>query len=187
MAINSFSTYSVYLSNLAGFQKLQGSLTDLTQQLSSLKKSSNLTTYGASGQRLLELRADADKRQGYIAATTAATTDVKTYDQVFTDMETLTSNMLKAFTAPNTDPPTKQVNTVTFTGDLGDVGDVYKLVVDGRLFSYVANGAEGSFEEIAGNLARQVNNANPPDRATAVADGDHLVITGSQPGPLYDV
>lgn len=187
MTINSFSTYSVYLSNLAGFQKLQGSLNDLTQQLSSLKKSSDLTTYGASGQRLLELRADADKRQGYIDATTAASTDVKTYDQVFGDMETLTSNMLKAFTAPDSDPPTKQVNTVTFTGDLGDVGDIYKLVVDGRLFSYITNGAEGSFEEIAGNLARQINNANPPVRATAAASGDHLVITGSQPGPLYDV
>ncbi|MES1151098.1 MAG: hypothetical protein ABUL54_04320, partial [Dongia sp.] len=187
MAINSFSTYSVYLSNLAGFQKLQGSLNDLTQQLSSLKKSSDLTTYGASGQRLLDLRADVDTRQGYIDATTAATTDVKTYDQVFTQLETLTSNMLQAFTAPDSDPPTKQVNTVTFDGDLGDVGDIYKLTVDGRLFSYITNGTEGSFDEIAGNLARQVNNANPPVRATAVAKGDQLVITGTQPGPLYDV
>ncbi|HVZ01991.1 MAG TPA: hypothetical protein VHA35_20970 [Dongiaceae bacterium] len=187
MAINSFSTYSIYLSNLAGFQNLQSSLNDLTQQLSSLKKSGDLTYYGASGQRLLDLRADADKRQGYIDATTAASTDVKTYDQVFTQMETLASNMLQAFTAPDSDPPTKQVNTVTFDGDLGDVGDVYKLTVDGRLFSYITNGAEGSFEEIAGNLARQINNANPPVRATAVAKGDQLVITGTQPGPLYDV
>ncbi len=187
MAINSFSTYSVYLSNLAGFQKLQGSLNDLTQQLSSLKKSTNLTAYGASGQRLLDLRADATKRQGYIDATTAASTDVKTYDQVFTQMETLSANMLQAFTAPDSDPPTKQVNTVTFSGDLGDVGDVYKLTVDGRLFSYITNGNEGSDEEIAGNFARQINSANPPIRATAIAKGDQLVITGTQAGPLYDV
>jgi flagellar hook-basal body complex protein FliE len=187
MAINSFSTYSVYLSNLGGFQKLQSSLNDLTAQLASMKKSTDLTTYGASGQRLLDLRADADKRQGYIDATTAASTDVKSYDQVFTSMETLTSNMLQAFTAPDSDPPTKQVNTVTFDGDLGDVGDVYKTTVDGQLFSYITNGSEGSYEEIAGNFARQINSANPPVRATAVAKGDQLVITGAQPGPLYDV
>lgn len=187
MAFNSFSTYSVFLSNLSGFQKLQGSLNDLTLQLATLKKSTDLTTYGASGQRLLNLRADADKRQGYIQATTAASTDVKTYDQVFTQMETLTSNMLSAFTAPDSDPPTKQVNTVTFDGDLGDIGDIYKLTVDGRLFSYITNGTEGSYEEIAGNFARQINNANPPVRATATVKGDQLIITGSQPGPLYDV
>jgi flagellin-like hook-associated protein FlgL len=95
--------------------------------------------------------------------------------------------MLQAFTAPNTDPPTKQQHTITFSGDLGDVGDVYKVVVDGVLFSYVTNGTEGSFEEIAGNLANQINNSTSGARATAQVTGDRLVITGTEPGPLFNV
>ena len=84
---------------------------------------------------------------------------------MLTSIEDINATMLQAFTAPNTDPPTKQQHTVTFTGDLGDTGDIYKVVVDGVLFSYVTNGTEGSYEEIAGNLAAQINNSCPGDRA----------------------
>src|SRR3546814_18124008 len=57
------------------------------------------------------------------------------------------SDLLQSFTAPNTDPPTKQQHTVSFSGDLGDAGDIYKVVVDGVLFSYVTTGVEGSRSE----------------------------------------
>ncbi|HVO03026.1 MAG TPA: hypothetical protein VMT54_12535 [Candidatus Cybelea sp.] len=187
MAVNSFSTYAVYLSNLNGFKNLQSSLDALTQQLASGKKSSNLVTYGSDGQNLLNLRADATKRQSYIDTINAAETDVKSYDQIFGQLETTASNMLQAFTAPDSDPPTKQQNTVAFTGDLGDVGDIYKLSVDGVLFTYVTNGTEGSFDEIAGNLANQINSHNPPLDVTASAGGDQLVLTGTQPGPNFQV
>ena len=76
MSINSYSTYAVYLSNVNGFQNLQSTLNDLTQQLASGKKSGSLVTYGAQGQDLLNLRADATKRQSYIDTTNAASTDV---------------------------------------------------------------------------------------------------------------
>jgi hypothetical protein len=95
--------------------------------------------------------------------------------------------MLQAFTAPNTDPPTRQQHTITFSGDLGDSGDIYKVVVDGVLFSYVTNGTEGSYEEIARNLAAQINGSTSNPRATAQASGDRLLITGTEPGPLFNV
>jgi len=187
MAINSYSTYAVYLSNVSGFQKLQTSLNDLTQQLASGKKSSSLVFYGAQSQNLLSLRADATKRQSYIDTTNAASTDVKSYDQIFTQLETIAANMQQAFTAPDSDPPTKQQNTIAFTGDLGDSGDIYKLSVDGTLFTYVTNGTEGSFDEIAGNLANQINSHQPPLKVTATASGDRLLVTGTTPGPNFQV
>lgn len=187
MPVNGYSTYAAYLSGVNGFQRLQTSLAQLTQQLNSGKRSSDLTTYGVEAQRLVDLRAEIARRQGYIEAIKSAATDVKAYDRVFTSIEDINATMLQAFTAPNTDPPTRQQHTVTFDGDLGDVGDVYKVIVDGALFSYVTNGTEGSYEEIAGNLANQINGYEPAVRATAAVSGDRLLITGTAPGPLFNV
>ncbi|HET9187246.1 MAG TPA: hypothetical protein VFN80_04785, partial [Acidothermaceae bacterium] len=187
MPVNGYSTYAAYLSSVNGFQRLQTSLAQLTQQLNTGKKSSDLTTYGVEAQRLVDLRAEIARRQGYIEAINSASTDVKTYDRVLTSVEDINATMLQAFTAPDTDPPTKQQHTVTFDGDLGDSGDIYKVTVDGVLFSYVTNGTEGSFDEIAGNLANQINSHVPPVRATATASGERLVITGTEPGPLFNV
>jgi hypothetical protein len=187
MSVNAYSTYATYLTNLSGIQNLQTSLDQLTQQIASGKKSSSLVAYGSSSQTLLSLRADAVKRQSYIDTTNAASTDVSSYDQIFTQLETMSSNMLSAFTAPDSDPPAKQQNTVAFTGDIGDVGDIYKLSVGGVLFTYVTNGTEGSFDEIAGNLANQINSHVPPLNVTAQAGGDQLVLTGTAPGPQFNV
>jgi len=187
MPVSGYSTYAAYLSNVNSFKTLQTSLAQLTQQLNNGKKSTDLTTYGVEAQRLVDLRAEIARRQGYVEAIKSASTDVKAYDRVMTSIEDINATMVQAFTAPNTDPPTKQQHTVTFTGDLGDTADVYKVVVDGVLFSYVTNGTEGSFEEIAGNLASQINNYSPAVRATAQASGDRLVITGTEPGPLFNV
>ncbi|HWA48052.1 MAG TPA: hypothetical protein VG742_07250 [Dongiaceae bacterium] len=186
MPVNGYSTYASYLQNVGGFQKLQSSLALLTQQLNTSKKSSDLTTYGVQATRLVDLRAEIARRTGYIEAIKSAQTDVKAYDRVLTSIEDINATMLQAFTAPNTDPPTTQQHTVTFSGDLGDTGDIYKVIVDGVLFSYVTNGAEGSFEEIAGNLAAQVN-AHAGIRATATVEGDRLKITGTGPGELFNV
>jgi hypothetical protein len=187
MTVNAYSTYATYLTNLSGIQNLQTSLNTLSQQLASQKKSSSLVTYGASSQTLLSLRADAVKRQSYIDTTTAAGTDVSSYDQIFSQLETMSSDMLSAFTAPDSDPPATQQNTVAFTGDVGDVGDIYKLSVSGVLFTYVTNGTEGSFDEIAGNLANQINSHVPPLGVTATANGEQLVVEGKTPGPQFSI
>jgi hypothetical protein len=187
MAINAFSSYALYLSNLNGFKNLQSSLNELTQQLASGKKSLSLVNYGSDGQSLLGLRAESVKRQSYIDASNAASTDVKSYDTIFTQMEKIAADMFQAFSSPNSDVPTKQVNTIQFTGDVGDTGDIYKVSVDGTLFTYVTNGTEGSYDEIAGNIANQINNHLPALKVTAKADGEQLILTGTEPGPLFQV
>ena len=187
MAINAYSSYAAYLSKLGGIQNIQSSLNNLTQQLNTTKKSTDLTFYGANATRLTDLRAEADKRQGYIDTINTAQTDVKAYDTVFNSLEDVASQMQQAFTAPNSDPPLPQVHQITFSGDLGDVGDSYKVTVDGAVFSYVTNGNEGSFDEIAGNLTNQINNHVPPLQAKATVNGSVITITGNLPGPNFDV
>ena len=186
MPVNGYSTYASYLQNVGGFQKLQSSLALLTQQLNTSKKSTDLTTYGVQATRLVDLRAEIARRGGYIEAIKSAQTDIKAYDRVLSSIEDINATMLQAFTAPNTDPPTTQQHTVTFSGDLGDTGDIYKVIVDGVLFSYVTNGTEGSYDEMAGNLAAQIN-AHAGIRATATVEGDRLKITGTEPGALFNV
>jgi hypothetical protein len=187
MPVNGYSTYASYLANVGSFQKMQTSLAQLTQQLNSGKKSGDLTTYGVEATRLVDLRAEIARRQGYIESIKSAQTDIKAYDRVLGSIEDINATMLKAFTAPNTDPPTTQQHKVTFDGDLGDTGDIYKVVVDGVLFSYVTNGLEGSYDEIAGNLANQINAYTPTVRAKAAVNGDQLTITGTEPGALFNV
>lgn len=185
MAINSYSTYATYLGNVGAFKQLQTSLATLTQQLNSGKKSTDITEYGVEGTRLLDLRAEVKKREGYIDTIKSAETDVKAYDKVMSRMEALAQNMNSAFTSPLSDPPTTQQHKITIDGDIGDVGDIYKIVVDGKLFSYVTTGLEGSLDEIAGNLANQINNAQPALRAKATVSSSQITITGTEPGPLF--
>lgn len=187
MPVSGYSTYAAYLANVGNFQKMQTSLAQLSQQLNTQKKSSDLTTYGVEATRLVDLRAEIARRQGYIEAIKGAQTDVKAYDRVLDSIEGINAKMLQAFTSPNTDPPVSQQHTVTLSGDLGDVGDIYKVIVDGVLFSYVTNGTEGSYEEVVGNLAQQINAYTPNVRAKATVEGERLKITGTEPGPLFNV
>lgn len=187
MSINAYSSYASYLSNLGGIQRTQSNLNTLLEQLNTEKKSTDLTFYGADSTRLLDLRADISKRQGYMQTIDGAQTDVKAYDAAFTSLEDLASQMMDAFTAPESDPPTLQQHQVTLKGDIGDAGDVYKVTVDGVVFSYVTTGLEGNLDEIAGNLTAQINAHQPPLQGTATSTGGVITITGKEPGPLYDV
>lgn len=189
MSINAYSSYAAYLGNAAGFKSLQSSLALLTQQLNTGKKSTNLVTYGVQGSRLLDLRAEIQRREGYLDAIKAATPDVKAYDKVFDSMEKMASNMYSAFLSPLTDPPTTQQNKITFgndVGDIGDVGDIYKVTVDGKLYSYVTSGLEGSLDDIAGNLTDQIN-AEPNTRVVAKVVNSQIIITAKEIGISYNV
>ena len=187
MAINAYSSYAAYLANVGGIQNIQSQLTTLQQQLNTSKKSNDLTTYGSDATRLTDLRGQITGRQGYMSTIDTAQTDVKAYDTVFNSLEDIASQMQDAFTAPDSLPPTAQQDQVTLGGDIGDVGDTYKVTVDGVVFSYVTNGNEGSLNEIASNLTTQINNYTPPLKAAATVSGSVITITGKTPGPNFEV
>jgi hypothetical protein len=186
MSVNAYSSYANYLGNAAGFKSLQSSLSLLTQQLNSGKKSTSLVAYGVQGTQLLDLRAEIQRREGYLDAIKAVTPDVKAYDKVFDNMESMASNMYSAFLSPLTDPPTTQQNTITLDGNIGDVGDIYKVTVDGKLYSYITSGVEGSLDDIAGNLVDQIN-AEPETRVKATVVNSQITITAKEIGVTYNV
>lgn len=186
MAVNGYSSYANYLSNVSGFKNLQGSLAELTRQLASGKKSQSLVNYGVQGSQLLTLRAEIQRREGYLDAIKISQTDIKAYDRVFTSMEKLATNLHSSLLNPLTEPPTAQKNLVTLDGELGDIGDIYKLVVDGKLFSYVTSGVEGSLDEIIGNLATQINE-EAGMTVKAVANGTRLNLSSTEIGVTYAV
>lgn len=186
MSVNAYSSYATYLSNVAGFKNLQTSLADLTQQLASSKKSLSLVNYGVQSSQLLSMRTEIQRRTGYLDTIKLAQTDVKAYDKAFDGMEKIAADLNTALLDPMTEPPVAQLNTISFDGDLGDVGDVYKLVVDGKLFTYVTSGVEGSLEDIAGNLASQVN-AQMGETVKAAVNGTKLTITSLQASYTYSV
>ncbi|MBK8160552.1 MAG: hypothetical protein IPK59_17870 [Rhodospirillaceae bacterium] len=186
MSINAYSSYATYLGNVAGFKNLQTSLAELTQQLNTGKKSVSLVAYGVQGSRLLDLRAEIQRREGYLDTIKAVTPDIKAYDKVFNSMEKLAGNMYSAFLSPLSDPPTAQQNKITFDGNVGDVGDIYKVTVDGKLYSYITSGLEGSVDDITGNLVDQIN-AEPGARVMAKVVGEDIVITATEVGATYNV
>lgn len=71
-------------------------------------------------------------------------------------------------TEPVADPaPAKQVSVVTLNGSVGEGGEVYSVVVNGRRFSYTTQGLNGAQPEadmntITRNLMDQINTARPP-------------------------
>ncbi|WP_374652615.1 hypothetical protein [Dongia sp.] len=186
MSINAYSSYATYLGNIAGVKNLQTSLATLTQQLNTGTKSLSLVNYGVQGARLLDLRAEIQRREGYMDAIKALTPDIKAYDTIFNSMEKLASDMHSAFLSPLSDPPQAQKDKVVLDGDSGDVGDIFKLSVDGKLFSYVTSGIEGSLDDIAGNLANQIN-AEPGMRVKAKAVGSEITIASVEIGATYNV
>ncbi|MBI2254263.1 MAG: hypothetical protein HYU58_06575 [Proteobacteria bacterium] len=186
MTINAYSSYANYLGNIAGVKNLQTSLAQLTEQLNTGKKSLSLVNYGVQGSRLLDLRADIQRREGYIDAIKAITPDIKAYDTVFNSMEKLASDMHSAFLSPLSEPPQAQKDKIVLDGDIGDIGDIFKVTVDGKLFSYVTAGIEGSLDDVAGNLANQIN-AEPGMRVTAKVVGSEITITSTEVGATYNV
>ncbi len=51
----------------------------------------------------------------------------------------------------------------------------------------MTNGTEGSFDEIAGNIASQINSHVPALNVSAKANGDQLILSGTGPGPQFQV
>ncbi len=88
-------------SNIAGVEKTcRARCALLTQQLNTGKKSLSLVNYGVQGSRLLDLRADIQRREGYLDAIKAVTPDVKAYDKVFNSMETLDQQHVQCLPQP---------------------------------------------------------------------------------------
>jgi phage tail sheath gpL-like len=172
----SFSSYATYSANVSGFRTLQQQLAQLQNQLATQRKSQDLSFYGLDAKRLLESRADDATRSSYLQTIASLGTEVKSYDRIFTHLEKIASDAIANFTSPLAQAPQFERHTLTFAGDPGDTGDTYSVTVNGQTFSYRTNGTERTLDEIAGNLAQQINRANIT--VTAQLLSGQLILTG---------
>lgn len=69
----------------------------------------------------------------------------------------------------------KQVTRITLDGDIGQAGDSYEVIVDGRSFIYTTTGNEPSISAVASAIAAQLESANPA--LTPIIDDHNGVIT----------
>jgi len=81
----------------------------------------------------------------------------------------------------------RQVTKVTLEGMTGAGGNLYELDVDGRRFTYAANGEEADLQEIAGALTDSLNTADPPLALIATSANGVITLTGRERGEEFAV
>ncbi|MDD3370777.1 MAG: flagellin [Alphaproteobacteria bacterium] len=90
MSITTISDYSRTASLVSGLQSEQLKLTELSVQLSTEKKYTNLTDYSAAEARnLINMQATATQKQAYLSVISTANTTLSVYDSTLTDLESV--------------------------------------------------------------------------------------------------
>lgn len=111
-SISQVSSYSRYMNTVRTLNTTQSNVDDLTRQLTSNKKSTDLTAFGSDTQKLLDLRSELVQRTNYVTNIDTASSRVAAYDTVLTALEKLTTTWQSATTmpsqagAPTVDAPT---------------------------------------------------------------------------------
>jgi len=103
-----------------------------------------------------------------------------------TDQLSFTKTGINAWSVTSTtsQAPVAQVDTVTLGGTVGDVGDVYNIIVNGVTKSYTTDGTEANIDVIRDALINSINtdtNINGAVTAAAGASGE-ITITSDTAG-----
>ncbi|PWC39179.1 flagellin [Azospirillum sp. TSO35-2] len=99
-SITGVSSYSQYLSLVRNLSGGQNSINQLSEQLTTGKKSVDLNAYGPDVQKLLDLRAEMAKRNNYVQNIDTAAPRVAATDKVLTSLEKTISEWTSSSTMP---------------------------------------------------------------------------------------
>jgi flagellin-like hook-associated protein FlgL len=77
---------------------------------------------------------------------------------------------------------THQVTKITLDGQLGRTNDRYELDVAGRRFTYLSDGTETDFQEIAQSLTDSINTADPALPLIATSTNGVITLTAKKVG-----
>ncbi len=132
---NSISTLGLQLVNISNLKSGQTYLSNLTEQLTTGKKSLSLTDYSASeAQKLLNLTDKISQRNGFIAASNTIDPRLQVYDKSLTSIEDVAAQIASLTTSSGTYNPETNSSTAqqlqTFMGQISyylnqQVGDRY--------------------------------------------------------------
>ena len=91
MSTMTVSNMSIVKSLTSSLQNQQTTLSDLSIQLSTLKKHTDLTDYNANDARnLIDLQAAATQKQAYTSVISTVSTNLSIYDTTLSDLESIT-------------------------------------------------------------------------------------------------
>jgi len=186
-SISSVSSYSRYLNTTRLLNNSQKNVNDLTTQLTSGKKSSDLSTYGAETQRLLALRTELVQRNAYVDNISKATSRLEATDKTMTALEKIASSWLTATTFPY------KPGDPSITGMTNANANGLEFTIDKEKSTFTANAdytvtaepapspaVNGTYnvtitDGLGGKTTRAINlNSVPPDDG----DGYNFKMTG---------
>jgi len=185
MTIGKVSSYAAYINQVRTLQTAQTQINELSDQMSSGKKSTDLSFYGPDAQRLLDLKAEYARRQGFQTAIDNVTPRVKAYDKILTRLNDIVTDLGSTTRLPP-GPGTPLVDRLTNPSN----GNL-KISVDQVVSRFTTNatytvtsvpsttGPSGSFDVtvtdgLGGRVTQTVNLKKIPPQN----DGDRFVISG---------
>ncbi|HYC04907.1 MAG TPA: hypothetical protein VED40_16565 [Azospirillaceae bacterium] len=185
MTIGKVSSYAAYINQVRTFTGTQGQINDLSAQLSSGKKSADLSFFGPDSQRLLDLKAEYARRAGFQSAIDNVQPRIKAYDKVLTRLNDIMTDLSSTTRLPpKPGEPTLSSVVNSSSGDL-------KISVDSIGSRFVTNatytitsvpsktGPAGSFDiTINDGLGGKATNTINLKQIPPQIDADRFVMTG---------
>lgn len=185
-AITQVGSYARYLGTVRTLSDSQARVDDLTRQLTTGKKSTDLSAFGPDTQKLLDLRAELVKRSNYVQSLDTATPRLKGIDVAMTTIEKMASDWQSSSVLPFQPGPPR------VSSPSNPSPDALKISIDatkskfplGANYTVTAipseTGANGSYDVtvtdgLGGRSTRTINlNTVPPSDGT----GYNFSMTG---------
>lgn len=174
-SITNVSSYARYLGLVRTLTAGQNTVDNLSQQLTSGVKSTDLSAYGPDTQRLLDLRAEMAKRTSYKQNIDITAPRVKAYDAVLTSLEKMTADWQTSNMMPT------QPGTVSISDPVNANPNGMKVTVNQKTSQFMLDatynvtavpsktGGNGSYDitvkdSLGGTSTRTINLSTvPPD------------------------
>lgn len=179
------SAYGSYINTIRTLTGGQNTIDDLSAQLNTGKKSTDVSFYGTQSQRLLDLKSELVRRQSYSQTIDQTMTRVKSYDTLMDRMADMASELSSTTRLPQ-GPGAPRVSSV-----VNQSSGAMKVAVDLTNSNFKAeatytitstpskNGPPGSFDvTITDGLGGRASNTINLKQVPPQVDADRFTISG---------
>lgn len=179
------SSYGSYINTVRTLTGGQNSIENLSEQLNTGKKSQDVSFYGTQSQRLLDLRTELVRRQGYSQTIDQTMTRVKSYDKLMERMGDMASELTSTTRLPQ-GPGAPRISSV-----INPSSGAMNVSVDLQASQFKAeatytitavpstNGVAGSFDvTVVDGLGGKSSNTINLKQVPPQVDADRFIING---------
>lgn len=179
------SAYGSYINTVRTLTGGQSTIDNLSEQLNTGKKSTDISFYGTQSQRLLDLRAELVRRQSYSQTIDQTMTRVKSYDTLMERMTDMASELSSTTRLPQ-GPGAARVSTVAnaTTGSMqvsvDDINSRFKAEATYTISAVPSkSGPAGSFDvTVTDGLGGKSTNTINLKQVPPQVDADRFTISG---------